>query len=147
MQIKQLKKHEMKFKLFSLKVKELGYNEKRERTPSILKPSYKTDYLFPSLRPSYMEVSFSFIPFFSCSFSFFFLFSCDTSTVSSVSTSNTFVGGGSSFSFSLPLARVADGVKAGWSEEEAGPELGSTEGCGGVGAKRKAGGSKPYREP
>ena len=87
-----------------------------------------------------MEVSFSFAPFFSCSFSFFFLFNCDTLVVSFVSISNTFVGGGCSFSFSLPLA----GVEAGWSEEEAGAELGSAEGCGGMGAKRKVGGSKPY---
>ena len=116
MQIKQLKKHEMKFKLFSLKVKELEYNEKRERAPAILKPSYKTDYLFPSLKLSYVKVSFS--------FSFFFLFKCDTSAVSFVSMSNTVVGGG--YSFSLPLA----GVETGWYEEEVGPELGSAEGCG-----------------
>ena len=128
----------MKFKIFSLKVKELEYNEKRERAPAILKPSYITAYLFPSLRLSYVEVSFSFAPFFSYSFSFFFLFRCDTSAVSFVSRSNTFVGGG--YSFSLPLARVVDGVEIGWYKEEVEPELGSAKGCGGVGAKRKVGG-------
>ena len=128
MQIKQLKKHEMKFKLFSLKVKELEYNERRERAPAILKPSYKTDYWFPSLRLSYVKVSFSFTPFFSCSFSFFFLFRCDNSAVSFVSMSNTVVGGG--YSFSLPLAGVVDGVETSWYEEEVGPELGSAKGCG-----------------
>lgn len=116
----------------------MEYNEKKERAPIVLNPNYKIDYLFPSLGLSYVEVSFSFAHFFSCSLSFFFLFSCATSAVSFVATSTTVVGGGCSFS--LPLVRVSDRVEAGWSEEEVGAKLGSAEGYGGLGAKCKAGG-------
>ena len=49
-----------------------------------------------------------------------------------------FVGVG--YSLSLPLVGVADGMEAGWAKEEIGAKLGSAEGYGGLGAKRKAGG-------
>ena len=101
------------------------YNGKKKRAPTILKPSYKIGYLFPSLRLSYAEASFSFPPFFSYSFSFFFLFSGATFVASSVSTSTTSVGGGCSFS--LSIAGAAGGVEAGWVKEEVRVELGSKE--------------------
>jgi len=40
----------------------------------------------------------------------------------------------------LSLVGAVEGVDAGWFKEEGGAELGSAKGCGGVGAKRKAGG-------
>ena len=87
------------------------YNGKKKRAPTTLEPSYKIGYLFPSLRLSYAEASFSFPPFFSYSFSFFFLFNRATFVASSISTSTTLVGGGCSFSLSITGA--TGGVEAG----------------------------------
>ena len=110
--------------LYSLLFKE--YNGKTKKALAIFKPNYKISYLFPSLRLSYAEASFSFPPFFSCSFSFFFLFSGATLIALSVSTSTTSVGRGCSFS--LSLVRVEGEVEASWVEEEVGVKLGSEEG-------------------
>ena len=102
------------------------YNGKKKRAPTTLEPSYKIGYLFPSLRLSYAEASFSFPPFFSYSFSFFFLFSGATSVASSVSTSTISVGGGRSFS--LSIVGATGGVETSWVKEKVGAELGSKEG-------------------
>ena len=67
----------------------MRYNEKKKKAPITLEPDYKNDYLSLSPRWGYVEASFPFPLFFSCSFSFFFLFNWATSIVSSISTSTT----------------------------------------------------------
>lgn len=89
----------------------MKYNKKGEGALTKSKPNYKVICLLLNLGLSYVEASLSFPPFFSCSFSFFFLFSWVTSVASSVSAFMTFVG--TSGSFSLSLADVAEGVMVG----------------------------------
>ena len=100
---------------------------------------YKINHVSPGPRLRYTEGSFSFAPFFSYSLSFFFLFNCDTSvTSSSVSTSSFSVGGGHSFSCSLPLAGVEEGMEAGWFEETGEANVGSARGYWEASAKCSA---------